>query len=119
MLPCVILPTEGGFIACCSVCCTLGLRLCVAVRVAVCVAVFVADVAALEGFICVAHPDCSFIGLDSCVAVRYSVLQCAAMCCSVLQCVAVCRVGYMVNLYPTRHTAAHCNTLQHTATWYT
>jgi len=78
--------------------------LCVAVRVAVYVAVFVEDFAALEGFICVAHPDCSVIGLDSCVAVRCSALQCVAVFCSVLQCVTVC-----------------CNVLQCAAlgTWYT
>jgi len=59
-----------------------------------------------------------------CVAVCCSVLQCVAVCCSVLQCVAVCLVQCAgavehctqesCTLCAPRHTATHCNTLQHT-----
>jgi len=62
--------------------------------------------------------DCTVMGS---VAVCCSVLQCVAVCCSVLQCVAVC----CSVLHPPQRTATHCNTwstaahyntIQHTAT---
>jgi len=77
---------------------------------------------------------CSVLQFDS-------LLQFVAMCCNVLQCVAVCcsvtsmlirgcsfagsnTCQYIINHPPVQHTAthcntctAHCNTLQHTATY--
>jgi len=55
------------------------------------------------------HDRSVSLSLLQCVAVCCSVLQCVAVCCSVLQCVAVCCSRESL-------TAAHCITLQHTAT---
>jgi len=119
VLPCVAMCCR--VLQCVAVCCNVLQWVTVYCSVLQCVVQRVACVAVSCSILqCVAV----CLSVSQCIAVCRSVLQCVAVCCSVLQCVAACcsvlqyefisRYTHWMHA-PAQHTAAHCITLQHTA----